>query len=112
MDIFSTLVGVTFRPAGTMAIVKSLAIGDRLYLEPEPDNAYDSNAIKVLDEAGNHLGYLSRESNAETAEWLAEGGEAYAEVVSFLSEIKPHLRITLQDTGEMSDYVPDEGDDG
>lgn len=28
------------------------------YIEPEPDNAYDQNAIKVMHADGTHLGYI------------------------------------------------------
>ena len=44
------------------AIIKSeVAEGDKLVLSPEPDNAYDPNAIQVLTESKKMIGYLSKE---------------------------------------------------
>lgn len=34
---------------------------DKLKLEAEPDNPFDSNAIKVLSPQGHQIGYLSKE---------------------------------------------------
>jgi hypothetical protein len=34
-------------------------------LEAEPDNAYDSNAIKVLAADGNHVGYVPKDMTSE-----------------------------------------------
>ncbi len=34
---------------------------DKLTLEAEPSNPYDSNAIKVITKNGNQIGYLSKE---------------------------------------------------
>jgi hypothetical protein len=38
---------------------------DKLKVEAEPNNPYDSNAIKVLSKLGNQIGYLNKEM-AET----------------------------------------------
>ena len=40
-------------------------------LVPEPDNAYDSNAVAVVGDAGRKLGYLSREDAEECCESLS-----------------------------------------
>lgn len=98
MQILSTLVGVNFRPAEAREIVKQLSFGSELELEAEPDNAYDRNAVKVLDpETQIHLGYLSRESNYETAVHLADGGSYSCKVTSFANVLKPILSIELSD---------------
>lgn len=34
---------------------------DKLSLEAEPENPYDSNAVKVLSKFGNQVGYLKKE---------------------------------------------------
>lgn len=36
---------------------------DEVYFMPEPDNAYDPNAIKVIHEYLDHIGYVPRECN-------------------------------------------------
>lgn len=96
MEIFAALVGVNFRGKAATAIVKGLVINESLILAAEPSNPYDSNAVKVIDpESEEHIGYLSRESNAETAVHLGDGGEYTCTVASFLSATKPHLRIEL-----------------
>lgn len=101
-QIFSTLVGVNFRPAEARALVKDCQIGHVFSLEAEPSNPYDSNAVKVIDpETGTFVGYLSRESNMETAEHLSTGGTATASIVSFLGTYKPHLLVEFGD-GETS----------
>ncbi len=117
MEIFSTLVGVSFRPASAKEIVKALSTGDELFLEHEPSNPYDSNAVKVYsDESFDDeffIGYLSRESNAETAEHLANVGEYNCEIVSFLNTMKPHLKITLHtdDDEELEENIADDDED-
>ena len=45
-----------------LIISKEVAEEDKLGLELEPDNPYDSNAIKVLSKYGHQIGYLSRET--------------------------------------------------
>lgn len=100
-QIFSTLVGVNFRPPEARALVKFCQTGHVFDLEAEPTNPYDANAVKVIDpETGHFVGYLSRESNAETAEHLSNGGRAQATIVSFLGTYKPHLSIEFDPAGE------------
>ena len=68
-QFFSKIVGVTFaNPDGSdrQALIEDL--DDMLQSSPfvdlllkrEPENAYDSNAIQVLDGKSRQLGYLSR----------------------------------------------------
>ena len=68
-QFFTKIVGVTFaNPDGTDRQELIEDLDDMLQNNPfvdlllqrEPDNAYDSNAIQVLDEKGRQLGYLSR----------------------------------------------------
>lgn len=35
-----------------------VAAGDRVHLVPQPDNEYDKNAIQVVSEAGELLGWI------------------------------------------------------
>ncbi len=50
------LAGVNHRP-GARARLALLLSGEQLTLVPEPDNAYDKNAIAVYD-GDMHLGYV------------------------------------------------------
>lgn len=52
---------------------RGLKIGDKLSLELEPTNEHDKNAIKILDEENNHVGYLPRYYCESVARHLAQG---------------------------------------
>lgn len=97
MEIFANLVGVTFRGAGAVAIVKRLTPDDGhlLSLEPEPDNPYDSCAVKVIHKpTGMHIGFLARENNYEIFKALERKEELQVQIVGFENTIKPTLLIT------------------
>lgn len=95
MEVFATVVGVTFRPPEAKEIVKSLtpSDGEKLSLEAEPTNEYDSNAVKVMCE-GMHIGYLARGNNTEVFYALQRDEELNIEIVGFENTIKPTLLIT------------------
>ncbi|XOV90837.1 MAG: HIRAN domain-containing protein [Bacteroidota bacterium] len=42
-------------------ITREVEENDLLTLEPEPNNPYDPNAVKVLSKNGNQIGYLKKE---------------------------------------------------
>ncbi len=46
---------------------------DKLKLESEPTNAYDPNAVKVLSQYGNQIGYLNKEIAEKVKPALAHG---------------------------------------
>ncbi len=97
MEVFTPLVGVTFRPVEAKEIVKSLtqADGTLLSLEAEPTNPYDNRAVKVLhDPSGLHIGYVAKENNWDVFEALQNGEELCIEIVSFESTLKPTLLIS------------------
>ena len=52
------VVGVTFE--GRQEVVARLKEGDRVWLDQEPDNPYDKNAITVCRSNGEQIGYLNR----------------------------------------------------
>jgi len=43
---------------------RNLTTGDKIYLEKEPDNAYDPNAIAVFNNNREKVGYLPRDHAA------------------------------------------------
>jgi hypothetical protein len=92
MQIITTLAGASFRPAEAKDILRGLSVGDFLDLEAEPDNRFDSNAVKLLY-AGEHLGYVAKINNPEVAEALAEGQALSARVIDFETSLKPVLMI-------------------
>lgn len=92
------LMGANFRPASTKEHIRNeLSVGSELSLARDPYNEYDSNAVKVLD--GDYfLGFVSKETAVDIAPLLDSGWTGTAKILSFLSEIKPHLEITLVET--------------
>ena len=56
--ITTKVVGVSFE--GRQTHISKLTPETKLYLVPEPDNIYDSNAIQVIDENNNRLGYIPK----------------------------------------------------
>lgn len=82
--------------------------GERIYkyafsagtveLVPEPDNPYDSNAIKVLVD-GHHIGYIKKGSTAKVRKQMESG-----DIVSVSAQIGggPYKQIAEDDDGEYS----------
>ncbi len=56
--ISTRVVGVSFE--GRQEIVARLKMGDRIWLEMEPNNPYDRNAVMVTRENGEQFGYINR----------------------------------------------------
>lgn len=98
MEILTTLAGLNFRPASAKAAVDELEIGDELRLESDFENAYDSNAVKVIDpKTGEFLGFVPKTDNWEVATAIREGATPVASVVAWEGTRKPTLKITLRD---------------
>lgn len=56
--ISTRVVGVTFEDR--QEVIAKLQMGDRVWLEQEPANPFDHNAIKVCRSDGAQIGYLNR----------------------------------------------------
>ena len=73
------VVGVTFsNPDGSsrQRIISRMSESDKIYLEREPTNQYDSNAVKVLvmqDGQKKQIGYLSKDVAADVSRKLKRG---------------------------------------
>jgi HEAT repeat protein len=52
------IVGVSYDDC--QKYIKSLSVGDIVFLLREPENPYDQNAIKVVNSNGDKLGYIAR----------------------------------------------------
>ncbi len=63
------IAGVQYRPRNEInRVVKQLEVGIDLYLEMEPDNKFDSNAVKIIfveDVNDVFLGYVPKKFSAE-----------------------------------------------
>lgn len=67
---------------GYSELAVALKAGDWLALRREPENAYDSQAILVLDGAGRKLGYVPRSVNALPARMMDAGKPLVARLKS------------------------------
>jgi hypothetical protein len=56
--------------------------GDSLLLIREPDNSFDPLAIKMMDEAGHHLGYVPRVKNEALARLMDAGKLLFGKIES------------------------------
>ena len=70
--VSTRVVGVTFE--GRQEVVARLQLGDRIWLEMEPDNQYDPNAIKVCRSNGEQFGYLNRQLAADVVPYFRRDG--------------------------------------
>lgn len=70
------VVGVTKRNddgSSRQQILSTCSAGEALVLDSEPENPYDQNAIKVLRQNGQQLGYLKTELAEQVADEAASG---------------------------------------
>lgn len=73
---FTKVVGVTHKnPDGSnrQRYIESCSLREELRLAPEPDNRYDSDAVKVCRATGQQLGYLDSVLASEVAAALKHG---------------------------------------
>lgn len=76
-------------------LIRALHEGDVLSLVPEPDNAYDANAIKVCVNDGVQIGYLPRAVAAKLAEHGDRPRFARVEAINGGTAEKPTLGVTI-----------------
>jgi hypothetical protein len=60
------------------AIIRRCRVGELLVLQHEPDNPHDINAIRVLRQNGEQIGYLEREFAGEVVSRSAKGRHYHA----------------------------------
>lgn len=65
------------------AIIPRCHVGELLALEHEPDNPHDINAIRVLRQTGEQIGYLQREFAGEVVSRSAKGYSYHAVISGF-----------------------------
>ena len=80
--ISTRVVGVTFE--GRQEVVARLQINDRVWLEMEPGNQHDPNAIKVCRSNGKQFGYLNRQLAADIVPYFRRYGYPVHGKVSLL----------------------------
>jgi len=62
------------------AIIPRCQVGELLVLEHEPDNPHDINAIRVLRQNGEQIGYLEREFAGQVVSRSAKGLKFHAAI--------------------------------
>jgi hypothetical protein len=74
--VYTKVAGISYRnPDGSSRqnIARRCSPGERIVLQPEPDNPYDSHAVAVLRENGDQLGYVPADRLAEElSRWIPE----------------------------------------
>jgi hypothetical protein len=98
-QFIASLAGASFRPADVKDIIRELSEGDQVFLERDPDNQYDANAIKFVNDEGVFLGFVNKEIAAEIAPLLDESEAVVltAIVHDTSSPLKPIIRIDIGD---------------
>ncbi|MEW5944471.1 MAG: HIRAN domain-containing protein [Pseudomonadota bacterium] len=72
-----------------------LKVGDPLTLAREPDNPYDTKAIRV-EWQGHKLGYVPRKENAAVARFMDRGQRLEARIVRLKKSRNPWQRIEFE----------------
>ncbi len=89
----SVLAGLRHYDAGEVWL--EMSAGDRLELVREPENSYDSNAIRV-EWRGRKLGYLPRRDNPAVARQLDRGAALEARVARLKENRNRSVRLEFE----------------
>lgn len=84
-----------FRYAEAAEVWPHLSAGDALDLVREPDNAHDSNAVRV-EWRGRKLGYVPRRDNAALAWGLDRGAALRARISALAEHPNPARRVRFE----------------
>jgi len=98
MLVECAVAGTSFREL--KAVEPLLSVGSFLPLRREPANEHDALAIMILDEKGNHLGYVPRAKNEVLARLMDAGKLLFGRLESKewqASWLKADVRIYLRD---------------
>jgi hypothetical protein len=85
-EILTKVVGVTYdnqNGVNRQKIIACLALNSRLTLSRDHENKYDPNAISVLDESGNQVGFINNELATSLAPKIDAGKVFTVSFVSF-----------------------------
>ncbi len=65
--------------SGRQSAVENLAAGAHIHFEREPDNSFDPNAVKALNERGEMVGYVARKFAKDLGDKMQQGLACIAE---------------------------------
>jgi hypothetical protein len=94
MQIICTLAGAQFRPAEAKEALRTAGIGDVVSLEPDPENEYDPQAVKVIFN-GHHIGFIPKQSNPPVFAALQAEEEVSVSIIAFEAPLRPVLEVSL-----------------
>jgi hypothetical protein len=80
---FGHVAGESYRNADgsdRQRIIPRCRVGELLVLKHEPDNPHDINAIRVLRQSGEQIGYLERELAGQVVSREAKGEQYHAAI--------------------------------
>lgn len=98
MLVECAIAGTSFRQLKELEPL--LSVGSLLPLQREPANAHDPLAIMILNESGNHLGYVPRAKNEALARLMDAGKLLFGRLESKEWQdnwLKAGIRVYLRD---------------
>ncbi len=106
------IAGVQFRPKNEIEeAIKAISKEDYLKLEPEPDNKFDPNAIKIIFE-NDFLGYVPKKYSSEITALIEAGICLDCVLVDFNPKAKAWemFKVRISDE-EVEETMPDPEED-
>jgi single-stranded-DNA-specific exonuclease len=88
------VVGVSFE--GRQEIVRTLKQSQELFLMREPDNDHDSNAVAVLTNTGEQVGYLSKTMAEDLAPAMDKGNNYNVKITTITGGEDQHLGVNIE----------------
>lgn len=99
--------GIEYRKEQARSVLKELNEGDTVELIPEPENSYDSHAVKVCVK-GIHVGYIPRYLSKEVFDNFNGINSVVVDgVIGFTKTPSLYLNITLNKKKGLSDEAVD-----
>ena len=92
--INTKVAGVSF--GNRQEIIKQLKSGDKLKIEHDKDNPFDSNCQNVVTEAGDLIGNLKRELAADVVNGLNGGWKYHAVIKDITGRDKHTLGVNIE----------------
>jgi hypothetical protein len=77
------------------ALFALMSVGDRLTLRREPDNPYDSRAVRV-EWRGSQIGYAPRADNVDVARLMDRGVALEARILQLQNSRDPWKRVLIE----------------
>ena len=103
--------GLSYRNSDTWKEARELMVGDELYLEPEPNNKFDENAIIVKTQQGTNIGYVESRRCKRVLWALSTSERIYCGVLRVTDDEIPFVYAILYfktDTEKLNQHQKEE----